>query len=217
MIGNRYDGELMVIGRSLNGWDTTLLPSEVYDDKQVEDVAKRVLKGVTGTSGNCPMCWVSEYWGCDEDYNTARSAFWRVIRSVVDQLGLADVKSLDWPSYLTWSNLYKLSPSAGGNPGATLSSLQLEHCKELLSVELKERNPKRVLFLTGFDWISPFLDGWAKNLHRVPGYSFVEAIAVSNWDSATSGKVVVACHPQGKNESLWVKEVIEAFTGSAPT
>ena len=57
-----------------------------------------------------------------------------------------------------WTNLYKVSPGAGWNPGANLQRAQRRSAMELLAMEIETFAPTRVLALTG-RWIDPFADG----------------------------------------------------------
>jgi hypothetical protein len=113
------------------------------------------------------MRWVTDLWGAREGYNTARSAFWRVLRRIVlsDPAGVADADR--WSSRLAWTNLYKVSPGAGWNPGADLQRAQHRDAAELLRLELAEFAPKRVLALTG-GWVDPFIGDLGLSLEPRP-------------------------------------------------
>lgn len=211
MVGQKYSGELMVVGRAVNGW--THAPQQLVELEARMTYANAVYKSVTeNMPGECPMSWVTACWSNGEDYNTRKSAFWRVIRSVVCELSITDVvnDSQPWSSNLVWSNLYKIAPIDGGNPGGTLRRAQLNGCVKLLKMEVEKYQPRRLLFLTGYSWVEPFLSAiWHKNL-RVVGHSFVEGFGeIQCGENAT--KVVIASHPQGKNEKSWVSEVISCF------
>jgi len=162
---------------------------------------------------NCPMSWVTKCWGGGEDYNTRKSAFWRVIRATVGRLRIADINAdgSAWPSQLVWSNLYKIAPAAGGNPNNQLQRAQFEGCLQLLHWEIETFKPKRLLFLTGLAWAGPFLEhAWCDNL-PVEGQVFIEAkgYVMAGPEPASC---VIASHPQGKNERNWVDEVVAAFS-----
>ena len=154
------------------------------------------------------MEWVTECWGNQQDYNTKKSAFWRVIRSVVGELGIAEIEQSNWPSHLVWSNLYKVAPEKGGNPNNTLCNIQFSGCCSLLEIELLNNIPKRLLFLTGLGWAEPFLGNICSVVKN--GWDHVEATGKYECNNKTVS-VVVATHPQGKPEKKWVQEVIEAF------
>ncbi|MGD0109852.1 MAG: hypothetical protein ABSC06_38400 [Rhodopila sp.] len=147
----------------------------------------------------------------EENYNTRRSAFWRVIRAVVSRLHIANVDENTWPSYLIWSNLYKVSPAKGGNPNSELRCAQFNECVQLLQWELENYRPSRILFLTGRAWADPFLTQvWNDRVER-NGHSFVECIGHVACGPHHAATCVVASHPQGKNETNWVNDVVAAF------
>jgi len=165
------------------------------------------------------MSWVTKRWGPQKDkaYNTRRSAFWRVIRAVVYRLKIADADDNEtpWSSHLVWSNLYKIAPCDGGNPNSTLRKAQLDGCVKLLQWELKHYQPRRVLFLTGW-WADqfPFLNEAWKDQPKPKVQSSVEDVGQLDCGSHKA-ICVVAGHPQGKNETNWVNEGVNAL-GRAP-
>lgn len=204
MAGRAWSGELMVVGRAVNGWTNGVLPDCFAIPSEASKFAKLVQDSVAGDD-RCPMSWVTDHWGENtQGYNTKRSAFWRSIRSVVKQLGIADVENTSWSSQLVWSNLYKISPSIGGNPNNTLCDIQFSGCSQLLNLELATYCPTRVLFLTGANWADPFLKGWEQR--GSDKFSYVERFGIYG-----NTRYVVAVHPQGKPEEQWVNEVISAF------
>jgi len=203
MAGQAYDRGLMVVGRAVNRWAEGRLPDQLGSFAGADSYAKLVQDSVSG-DGECPMRWVTKSWGAAEDYNTKRSAFWQCIRSVVHELAIADVEDVGWPSHLVWSNLYKVSPAKGGNPSKKLCDIQLAGCAELLDLELQTYRPSRILFLTGVEWVAPFLRG--ANLHDSHGFRYVKQSG-----GAFGARCVIAAHPQGKLRSKWVQEVVTAF------
>ena len=102
-----------------------------------------------------------------------------------------------WSSRLAWTNLYKVSPAAGWNPGADLQRAQRRSAVELLKLEISELAPRRVLALTG-GWIGPFMDELGLVLDHRSG--LVEGVGVQDeraW--------VVAKHPMLKPEDRFVQ------------
>lgn len=200
MRGSLYTGELMVVGRAVNGWDTSIEASELSSPEKVREYIAEVWASVSSPTSD--MSWVTDRWGKgDGGYNTRRSAFWRVIRSCVKELSIADVESDSWPQHLTWSNLYKISPSSG-NPGARLRRVQEKSCVVLLQAEIAHFKPKRLLFLTG-GWEDPFLST-----------SCVTRDATAGTFKHSDGfltRYVVAPHPMGKKESPIVENVVSLF------
>ncbi|HEX8549922.1 MAG TPA: hypothetical protein VF681_00065 [Abditibacteriaceae bacterium] len=224
MQGRHYNNKLMVIGRAVNGWTKeTWEPKSLGAADSVQGFVDGILMSVTAAE-SCPMQWVSKAWGNrltarpsnwnyvgNQDYNTRKSAFWRVIRSVVGELRLANVEDDSWPSHLVWSNLYKISPAAGRNPPAKMCSLQREDCISLLEMEIQIYKPRRILFLTGLNWADPFLKRIAPNICPVPNSYLVHAAGTFSRGTSDACTVVVATHPERKPETEWVQEVIQAF------
>lgn len=216
--GQFYDGRLMVVGRATNGWETEewkegILPSELAQPGVVSRYADSVFR--RSNSGDpCPLGWVSYLWGKEnEPYNTRRSAFWRVIRGVMIGLGLAFDNQEDWPSYLVWSNLYKVAPTKAGNPREILCRLQLDGCIQLLWLEVETYRPERVLFLTDYQWWArPLLEQIGARLHESPNTRQVRAAGRLEVDPTHSARVVVSTHPMRKPHQQWVNEAVAAFT-----
>ena len=214
MEGHLYDNKLMVVGRAVNGWTDGVAPSDLSSPSLAADYAKLVFSSVIGKD-SCPMTWVTDCWENPdpEKYNTKKSAFWRVIRAVAAESGITNTDDAAWSSHLVWSNLYKFSPEEGGNPGNALRHVQLPACISLLQQELNDYRPRYLLLLTGLDWAEPYLQQVAPTFTQTPDGGYVEAIAEILHESGNATKVVVAAHPQGKSESIWVQEVIRAFQG----
>lgn len=213
MEGPDYDGAMMVVGRAVNGWGSGILAKTLADSKAAEKFAEEVYASVNG-SGPRPMLWVTDQWhGSErETYRTARSAFWRAIRRVTAELGIAQTGDSSWPSHLVWSNLYKVATHSAGNPNAALCDMQLPGCLELLELELSIYRPRRLLLLTGHDWAAPFLERLSFSLTRFSDAGMVRAVGTVPIDeSGASVRFVVAVHPQGKSEDDWVREVVDAF------
>ena len=215
MKGEKYEQngrKLMIVGRSVNGWIDSRFPCELERAGAAKEFAEIVHKGVQGKDG-CPMLWVTKLWKQQEDtYNTKRSAFWRAIRGVVRDLRIADVEKDDWPSHLVWSNLYKVAPADGGNPNGALCDIQRPGCVKLLEMELAEYKPERLLFFTGLNWLGRFREKMNHQVERTDD-KYVHATGLWQIAEGMTTKVVVAAHPQGKNERELVEEVVKGFGG----
>ena len=212
--GTMSQDGLMVVGRAVNGWMNSWTIDEVRDPER----RAMILKNIERAGSNqievhdCPMKWVSAQWGNSAEGDTKRSAFWRCIRTVVDNLRIADVSSSDWPSRLVWTNLYKIAPDEGGNPSQRLMSAQHASCRELLHAEIRSSDVDRILFLTGLDWAYAFLPPLEKACFSDTFDRQVHLHGELKRQSAASVPVVIASHPQGKKESQWTNEVCEAFS-----
>lgn len=200
--GSLYDGDLLVIGRSVNGWVDDWTVGQLWDPAQ-RRAAVDWLRRDAEPIDSCRMQWVTDLWGAQTGYNTHRSAFWRVLRRIVLSDPATDPTTDRWSSRLAWTNLYKVSPAAGWNPGAALQRAQRRSAVELLKLEISELAPRRVLALTG-GWIGPFVDELGLVLDHRSG--LVEGVGVQD------GRAwVVAKHPMLKPEDRFVSEVLTAF------
>lgn len=200
-VGSAYDGQLMVVGRAVNGWIPRFTATDLDTDakrRALVDAERSRLATLA-----CQMGWVSTHWHNRSGYNTARSAFWRVIRGVVE--GLGDSATTPWPATVAWSNLYRVSPYETGNPPTNLARAQFPMTAELLAHDLRELRPQRVLFLSGLNWLHPFRGTLGLKLTAV-GADGVDARGA--WGDAA---VVVAKHPQGKREGPMVERILSLF------
>jgi len=207
--GMAYDGELMVVGRAVNGWFSSCQADWVVDAARKRIVDDTIDVGRSEDS----MLWVAEPCGTrGSQYNPKTSAFWRVVRAVVRELAIADVEDRNWPSCLVWTNLYKLSPEKGGNPSARLRRMQSAECLQLLELEIAEWKPKRVLMLTGRNWAKCLLDRLNVTETAYTSGKFVDFVGdlVSD-EGKRSARIVVAKHPRSKPEAPLVQEVVAAF------
>lgn len=223
--GNKYAGELMVIGRAVYGWECV----GAWNPKDERNIsrefalkkAEEVMKSVSSdANGECPMLWVEKkQHQFVNDLNPNRSAFWRATKNILKTLGIVDFeKDTTWPSHLVWSNLYKvapnrIAPSKVGNPSPKLCTIQFKRCLELLQEEIIQFKPKRILMLTGINWAGDFL----KNLNLVKidydkNFQYIESFANIKIGNIQS-KLVVAQHPQGRGKygDIIVKEICSCF------
>lgn len=208
--GEQSHKELMVIGRSVNGWTKGYSATELKSFQMKQQLVDEMYRFSEIVDNVCPMSWVVDLEG-EHPYNTRRSAFWRVIHSVM--LGLKiHASSENWSSALIWSNLYKVSPSNGGNPGNRLKTIQLQTCTRLLIEEILQRRPKRLLFLTGWNWAIPFLQNEQVDFQHESSSEFIEALGYTHiYKTSCKIQTVVVPHPQGKTEAIIVREVLSAF------
>ena len=210
MSGKEYNGDLMVVGRSVNGWGGESSAVEFTEQGQRECFLKSAREFRPVEDDDDAMIWVIKQSGSTKGFNSKRSAFWRVIGETLLKLNICDFDNESWPSYLVWSNLYKISPSEGGNPKQSLINIQHDSCVELLHLELKTYEPKCLLFLTGIDWACPFLRD--RRFKRFSEFQHSASKQVEDFGQLCGDtKFVVARHPQGKPEEEWTDEVSEAF------
>lgn len=204
--GCKYSNELMVVGRAPNGWSCSAYPEKFANPAFQKEFARQIHKR---EDGQCPMTWVREQWGPGDWTNTKMSAFWRVVRKVTVGLDIAGEGAEDWPCHLVWSNLYKVSPTDGGNPDSPLCDLQFPGCNQLFQIELDTYRPQRLLLLSGWsgwaEWFLPRLDQAGATAE------YVEQTGYLDLASGYRTRVVVACHPRSKPEEPWSSEVLQAF------
>jgi hypothetical protein len=105
---------------------------------------------------------------------------------------------------LAWTNLYKVAPAAGWNPGADLQVAQRPAAIDVLRAEIAALRPRRLLFMTGLGWLWPFGQRLGFRLERREG--LVEAVGLQE-----STAIVVARHPMAKPQDAFVSEVSDAF------
>lgn len=202
----RSPKDMMVIGRAVNSWDNKWFADDLKVLETRQEILEKAFVPTTWHSGN-PMLWVSKRWESKAGHNTRRSPFWRVIRSSIRDLDIADVSDPAWPSSICWSNLYKIAPALGGNPEPTLRKTQLEWCIKILDAEISQWEPSRILFLTGLGYAGPFINGLGWKLKIDSNAGLLEATGVT----PSGTPFVVAPHPQGRPEGTLINLIVEAF------
>jgi hypothetical protein len=112
-VGAGYDGDLLVIGRAVNGWIDHWSLDEPTDVPCLARAARRTGEGQVNGD---PLGWVLDRWKRrDGGYDTSTSQFWETIRRVV--MAGHPGHAHDWPSHIAWTNLGKLAPAGGGKSG----------------------------------------------------------------------------------------------------
>lgn len=204
--GVDYDGELMIVGRAVNGWDPEFSPSAIATEPGLNDFMLQLFKRYA--TGECIVRQIATNWGDS-------SAFWRVTRRVVHELRIADIEHPNWASHLVWSNLFKVAPSAGGNPSQKLGDIQRQGCCELFKQELETYKPRRLLMLTGLDWANEFLEFVGAKIKVDSSADQAQAYGTIRLTDGRDVRYVTATHPSRKPESPWVEQVVEAFRQTA--
>lgn len=203
--GHEYSGQLMWVGRAVNGAPNAgYSPIELAtgsSSRFAEDALHVAHRG-----NPCPMRWVTDMEGHPK-YNTRRSAFWQAARAVLQGLHPDQFDPRTWPSRLVWSNLYKASPERGWNPSSRMASVQRDKCRELLVHEVETFRPSRIVFATGLDWAESVLSPEVFKIRAGGGAVHSGDIELSG---QKAGQFVIAPHPMGKNRSKWVASVLQA-------
>src|SRR5437868_3528764 len=63
MRGHNWKGELMIVGRAVNGWTDPWLPTTAVDPVGRSEILAMTLRASEGEGADCPMLWVSKGWG----------------------------------------------------------------------------------------------------------------------------------------------------------
>jgi hypothetical protein len=202
-VGHAYTGELMVVGRAVNGWIDRITLGDLASSsarRRITDTARATSLG----TGDCPMDWVTGRWSRPVgEYSTGRSAFWRHVRAVLAAVVPASVGDPAWSSRLAWTNLAKVAPWVGGNPEGQLLDVQRSVGPELLRHEVADLQPKRILILTGRWWFEPFATALGLDVAWRQG--LVQGVV-----REANRRWVIAVHPQGKPRSI-LDEVVATF------
>jgi hypothetical protein len=106
----------------------------------------------------------------------------------------------------------KSSPAQGRNPSTTLADAQFSHCVKILEAEVKILEPRRIVFLTGLNWVQPFL----KELNFVSDSNAKYPLEASG-HIFNGSNVVVVPHPERKPEEPIVSAVVNYFQSNLKT
>ena len=207
--GNAYNGELMIVGRAVNGWtldgefENGIMPAELKDAGIRDRFASAVCqKSVVNDSGECPLSWVE---------NRGNSPFWQVTRRVCEQLNIRDTNN--WFSYLVWSNLYKIAPAAGGRLNERLCNTQYSGCVELFSYEIEHFRPICLLMVTDKFWANDFINHRNKVLdHKVNrDLDFIDRFGKMTTPNGHKVRFVVTKRPENHSRAVWTRQVIQTI------
>ena len=134
-VGKKYANaeiKFMLIGRCANGW-------EYFKPSTPGRFAERYVSEFVGEKGAKEgFDWIEKKAGKQYSgtYNLQRSRFWTYSRSFFEKLTEEQkeqyTKSRIWQDHIVQSDLYKMSPAAGGNPGGKAIELQHDICLALL-------------------------------------------------------------------------------------
>ena len=186
---------ILVVGKAVNGWckDST--------DPHIETLFSP--KGIVNRPDE--MVWITKPWDStqSDEYNTRKSAFWRVIKGVSTRV----CQKEDWWNWIAWNNLYKRAPSKGGNPSAKLRKKQLTLCKEILDKEIELLNPAIIIFFTS-GWETPFLPKETPNKEISWGKYRLKMFQYQN------RTYIQTVHPQGKKEKEHIEHILSLINQS---
>ncbi len=190
----------------MNGWIDRWEPEDPRSPAQLAAIARRTGEG---TVDGCPMGWVLARWGKrDGGYDTARSQYWQTARRIVT--ALVPGSDGDWPSRLAWTNLAKVAPYAGGNPGSASLRIQRGDAgTALFAREVEELAPRRLVTLTDRWWFAPFAAALGVDLEERQG--LVETVGHRG-----DTRIVVAVHPMTRSPAAVADAILYALQGSTP-
>lgn len=191
---------IMFYGRATNGWVTNdLNVDKLFDINNPDRIFAR----------DDQMSWVDDSSGENGNYNTNRSAFWRVIRQTAIHFYPDDELQ-----HICWSNVCKIAPD-GGNPTDPLFYAQLSAARRIMQKEIEIFAPRHVVLLVG--------EGWAKDfLYFLNGNQRTHSIATYTWGTTKKYQIKVykigetyfyrSEHPERKNEETHISALIRAIT-----
>lgn len=184
---------ILFVGKAVNSWKTDETDVDILFGDSEESIFAR----------KDQMKWVKDSEG-SEEYNTKKSAFWRVIKQVS-----LNYFPEEWYSKVAWSNLCKLAPFyKGGNPSNGLYYEQLDSCLNILQKEIEILSPQVVVMLTS-GWEKDFLlflngNNQPKSEQTIEWYGYE-----TNLYNIKGVKYIVSQHPQGKGEDKHIEAIIK--------
>lgn len=197
--------KIMVVGKACNGW------VEVGND--IEALFKADGTGIVNRKDQ--MKWVKDAWPREKGkYSTSYSQFWIFSKNIANTLLKPDVKLDDELScfdYIAWSNLYKVSPSKGGNPNQKDCNNQVEICTDIFKAELEILKPDFIFFFTSGLEFSPVWQSKVFDIKRKPfeteWQNTTKTYKIISYSAKIEDKQAVFIHtqhPQGKPfDSHW--------------
>jgi hypothetical protein len=160
-----YAGDLLVVGQALNGWVVEAAPSTWRDAG-----FRRATLAEARRYGESPnaFLWMSP--------RVRSRPFWRLVDIVLSRANLR-------LEQIAWSNLAKVAPAAGRNPGRELLWSQHRLGGEVLRREIEELSPRLVLVISGRGYAEPFLSaaGIRPQWHAGFGLQFAGPIEGRDW------------------------------------
>ena len=234
MKGNNYGSALpkiMIVGRSPNGW------TEINEETSEDFVL---------AAGNEMLSDKGFYW-IDKDnktskyineknelktYNINRSAFWRLIKLLVEKVAplenqykqldpkateqyrkeLKDMFMQRWFEQIVWTNLYPIAPKYSGNATEKIKTVQTDICAELLLEQIKFFKPTYIIFITDWDYWFGNFENFFPNVKKI-GSSDKDNIV--GYGDINGIKTVVTVRPDRRknkpNEEKMAKDIFDAM------
>lgn len=201
LYGKNNNFKLMVVGRAVNGWEYDFDSCESEEDVlnailnqtfTFEDIVKE--EGIQGEKST---------------YFYSKSPFWRLIRKLLESYGEGE----NYNKKVLWSNLYKIAPRNGGNPGWLLIRPELQTYIDMIKKEIEIYKPTHILFITDIGYFNPYplnskypRFGENLNVNEICGYDYV--VAEGQYEKV---KIVVCKRPEQRNTDNMVMEIKKVF------
>jgi hypothetical protein len=184
----------LFVGKATNGWVAkSKNVDELFDQKNENRIINRddEIEWVEKLSGNKGY-----------NYNTNKSAFWRVIKNVSSNLFGQE----EWYKFIAWTNIYKFAPE-NGNPDSYLQKKQRDVCNKILDMEIACLKPDVIIFLTS-DWELFYNDHL--NVKKENGNNFYEWDGCKTYFQKVNDILYIhSMHPQGKKEENHEKIILK--------
>jgi hypothetical protein len=217
--GKNYAGDLLLVGRAVNGWDSGWPRTEAAEREWCVAQARTLLKNGWSENGKCSLGWVVEDRGHDRSpegsptYNTNRSPFWQLARRTLESLRVVAPDEPSWSSALAWTNLYPVAPSDGGNPSESLCKGQFKTAAEFLKAQFRVLMPARSLWVTDVEWARPFLTAMGTTAgYENPSDPYVQWIGTVPAGDRQC-RLVVCKRPEAVAREPMVEAVARGFGG----
>lgn len=208
----------MIVGRAVNGWGNIKATSaESFSENAIKRFEYDHFDWIACENGvlrNNELEDGKYYWLNDSPFWRANRKIWM---GITGNLDFVDSEQDRWVDYIAWTNLYKIAPKLTGNPTTAMKKKQLEACKKILKSEIEILKPTHILFVTGYYWwFEDFKDFYDIEFSDIKQNEYRSDKKNENFaeTSATTKdgiKVVVACRPEFRDETLYVEDVIKSL------
>ncbi len=214
IVGDRYDGcknversdfRMMLVGRAVNGW-------EKVGSCTRADFMNDITVKLDGTRFSDAIYEQNDRLYFNKKYSLSGSAFWRTAKKV--WVGLGGVAETRWVDNIIWSNLYKVSPSRGGNPKDEMCDVQHLICKRLLKEEIEFYRPTHIFLIAGLNWVENSGDNsFISNFKKFKKTGNENAVGVAFYEFIDGKRipVVIGRRPEYHNEAKYTEDILKAF------
>ncbi len=211
------DAEIMIVGRAINGWcpvdaDTTEdMVNQLYRCQNIG------LNWVVSTEQYYTGCKVQ---GCPRAKNKTcekskrelvkNNPFWGIIK-YIQQQNEPSIENKEWTNDIIWTNLFKASYVAGGNPKGLYKKL-VDSCSEILKLEIALYRPKYIYFITEKNSNETPISWFAEEYHdRGKPYCAFKSVYEYLKDTYERNQVFILKRPEAKKREIVYEEKIDFF------